>query len=203
MEMDKLENKIGVMGGTFDPVHNGHLIISEIARVEFGLDKIIFIPSGIPPHKNIFFAPPIERLKMVQLATEDNLFFEVSTIEVDKKEPSYTIDTVLILKQLYKNTKIYLIIGEDSFLDLNMWRNHELLIKEVTFLVARRKLLKKPLEPIKNPFLEYHFIPSPLMEISSSYIRDCISLGKTVKYLIPERVFEYIRRKNLYGFKRD
>ncbi|MCK9266248.1 nicotinate-nucleotide adenylyltransferase [bacterium] len=199
--MDNLGNRIGIIGGTFDPIHNGHLIIAEKARDEFSLEKVVFIPAGNPPHKKTFFASAEQRYEMVKTAVKNNPFFEVSTIELDKKRISYTYETVLQLEQQYLNSQLYLIIGEDSFLDLASWHKYELLAKKVVFLVARRDLVEKSVKPpLDIEMLNYYFISSPLVEISSSYIRDCIYFEKTVKYLIPDKVFEYIRRNNLYGF---
>lgn len=202
-DMDKSGNRIGIMGGTFDPIHIGHLAVAEKAREEFGLERVIFIPAGFPPHKKEFFSSAKSRLEMVKIATEGNPFFEFSSIEVDnKRKASYTYDTLTALEDVYKGFRIYLIVGEDSFHDLPNWHKHELLIKKATFLVARRKA-DRPFE-IKGKRaeeLKYHLISSPLLEISSSYIRDCFAGGKTVKYLVPEKVILYMRRNNLYGFK--
>lgn len=201
-EMGKSENKIGIIGGTFDPVHMGHLIIAEKAREEFGLEKVFFIPAGVPPHKKQFFASSGQRLEMINLAIENNAFFDSLPIEIkNTSEPSYTYRTVSELERLYPGFKICLIVGEDAFFDLPTWRKYELLIKKTTFLVARRKADKpyKSLPDGKN--IRYAFIASPLIEISSSYIRDCFLKRETVKYLLPEKVILYIRRNNLYGLE--
>ncbi|HNS32038.1 MAG TPA: nicotinate (nicotinamide) nucleotide adenylyltransferase [bacterium] len=200
--MDKSGNKIGIIGGTFDPVHTGHLIIAEKAREEFGLEKVFFIPAGIPPHKKIFFAPAFQRLKMIEMAIESNPFFEALSIEMDVSKPSYTFDTVSLMERDYPFSMIHLIVGEDAFRDLPTWRNYQLLVKKVIFLVARREA-DKPFKFLDTKGLRYNLIDSPYMEISSSYIRNCLNCGKTVKYLIPDKVIEYIRRNELYGFEND
>ncbi len=189
--------KIGVMGGTFDPVHVGHLIIAERAREEFGLEKVLFIPSGVPPHKQKVFASKAHRLAMVELAVEGNIYFESCDIEVKKKKVSYTFDTVSAVSRLNPDAEIFLITGEDAFYDLPSWHRCGELARKAVFLVAPR-VRKSPAGIPAIPFLEYSFIDSPMMEISSSGIRGCISGGKTVKYLVPDRIFEYIRRYNLY-----
>jgi len=204
MVMDKSEHKIGIIGGGFDPVHIGHLIIAEKAREEFGLQKVVFIPAGIPPHKKVFFASPSQRMDMVKIAIEDNRFFDVSSVEIDKDQPSYTFDTVSIMEQEFSISPIYLIVGEDAFMDLPSWHKYELLIKKVIFLVAPRWKVGQTEDKWYQEYnkdLRYHFISAPYIEIASSYIRDCFYYGKTVKYLIPDGVLEYVRRNNLYGFE--
>ncbi len=198
MAADKSVNKkIGIMGGTFDPVHAGHLIIAEKAREEFGLEKVLFIPSGTPPHKRKVFASSRHRFAMVEIAIEGNRYFAVSDIEVKRKNPSYTYDTVSLIKRMYPEMEMYFITGEDALSEIKTWHRYEELIKETVFLVAPRE--KRPSAGIpRMPFFEYRFIEMPLLGMSSSYIRDCISTGKTVKYLLPDRVLEYIRKYSLY-----
>lgn len=199
MEADKSgSKKIGIMGGTFDPIHTGHLIIAEKAREEFGLEKILFIPSGTPPHKQKAFAPSVHRLAMVEIAVEGNKCFEVSDMEVKRKKNSYTYDTVSLVNRHDPGRKIFFITGEDAFCDITSWHRYRELVKKTVFLVAPREQ-KSPAGIPAVPFLTYRFIDMPLLGISSSYVRDCISAGKTVKYLLPEKVIEYIRRHNLYG----
>lgn len=191
-------HKIGVMGGTFDPVHNGHLVIAEKAREEFNLKKVLFIPSGIPAHKQKVFAPSSHRLAMVKIAIENNKYFEASTLEVKRKKPSYTYDTVSLLNIRYQVKKIYFIVGEDALSDIKSWYRYEDLIKKVIFLVAPREHKDSVNIPV-IPFLEYRFLNIPRWDISSSYIRNCISSEKTVKYLLPDRVIRYIKNRGLYG----
>ncbi|HOL22710.1 MAG TPA: nicotinate-nucleotide adenylyltransferase [bacterium] len=198
----KKNKRIGVMGGTFDPVHTGHLIIAEKAREEFALEKILFIPAGIPPHKKETFASPYHRLKMVKIAISNNRHFKASDMEIKRDKPSYTFDTVISLKMQNKGAEIFFITGEDIFYELKTWYRYKELVKNVTFLIAPRKEKKK--KEIPNiPHLKYKFIHSPLLDISSSYIRGCLTKGKSVKYLLPDRVIEYIRRHKLYENRRD
>ncbi|HOK57187.1 MAG TPA: nicotinate-nucleotide adenylyltransferase [bacterium] len=196
MEMDRSENKkIGIFGGTFDPIHYGHLIIAEKAREEFELDFIIFIPAGIPPHKKKVYASPIDRKNMIEIAIKDNKYFKVSDIEILKKEKSYTYETVIWLKKEYPNSDFFLIVGEDSFYDIPNWYKANELVKEVIFLVARRS---NKIDISTNFQINYRIINSPFIDISSTYIRSCIFENKSVKYLIPDEVIDYIKKKGLY-----
>jgi len=188
------------MGGSFDPVHTGHLIVAENAREEFCLEKVLFIPAGIPPHKKVFFAGAGERLEMLRMATGDNPFFEVSNIETGRMGPSYTYDTVIHIEKEYPGSGIYLIVGEDAFSEISTWHEYKLLIQRVVFLIAPRKIGRPLILPGED--IRYHYIGSPLVEISSTYLRNCFSSGKTVKYMIPDTVEEYIRRNGIYGFER-
>lgn len=196
MEMDRLENKkIGIFGGTFDPIHYGHLIIAEKAREEFNLDFVFFIPTGIPPHKKKIYASSIDRKNMIEIAIKDNKYFKVSDIEIVKEKISYTYETIIELKKNYSSTNFFLIVGEDSFYDIPNWYKANELVKEVVFLVAKRS--KKKEISINFP-ITYKIIHSPFIDISSTYIRSCIFKNKSVKYLIPDEVIEYIKRKGLY-----
>ncbi|MGC8976276.1 MAG: nicotinate-nucleotide adenylyltransferase [Candidatus Ratteibacteria bacterium] len=198
--MDRLENKkIGLFGGTFDPIHYGHLIVAEKAREEFSLDYIIFIPAGIPPHKKKVYASPSDRFKMIEIAISDNPYFKVSDIEIFKKEKCYTYDTLMKLKRENPKAEFFLIIGEDSLYDIPNWYKAEKLVKEIVFLVAKRS--ERESFNINFP-VKYKIIHSPFVDISSTHIRNCIFENKTVKYLVPDRVLEYIKRESIY-VKRD
>ncbi len=199
MEMGRSENKkIALFGGTFDPVHTGHLIIAEKAREEFNLEKVIFIPSNIPPHKKKVYASSLHRYNMVKIAIEDNPFFEISDIEIKKKEPSYTYVTVIRMKKIYPDYKIFFIIGQDSLFELPQWYKAKELIKEITFLVAKR-YSNFNYRKEKNFPVNFEIIHSPIIGISSTYIRTCIKAGKSVKYLLPEKVYDYIQKEKIYG----
>ena len=121
--------KIGVLGGTFDPIHHGHIIIGEFARISMDLDKVIFIPSGRHPFKdNKEITDPKIRCKMVELAIESNPYFEISTIEIEKAGINYTIDTIRDLKDQYKDAEIYFIIGSDILFEIEQWKEFEEII---------------------------------------------------------------------------
>jgi len=203
MEMDKLENKkIAFFGGTFDPIHIGHLIIAEKAREEFNLEKVIFIPSNIPPHKKKSYASPIQRFNMVKIAINDNSFFNISDIEIKNEGISYTYKTIKKMKELYYEYNIFFIIGQDSLMDLQNWYRADELIKEVVFLVAKRESEFKYEKRNEFP-VNFKFINSPIIQISSTYIRTCIREKKSIKYLLPEKVRLYIKKEGIYGKRKS
>lgn len=197
--------KIGIFGGTFNPIHQGHLIGNEYIRQELGLDKIIFMPASQPPHKE---GQPIvdgqKRLFMLDLALEGNPYFDISTIELDREGRSYTIDSIRQLKKQYPNDQLYLIIGADSFLNIETWRKPDQIMAEVQLIILDRPSQRKQeiAEKIENFQRDYGnkiiSIPTPLIEISSSMIRERIRVGKSIKYLLPKRVEEYIKAEKLY-----
>lgn len=199
-------NRIGIMGGTFDPIHYGHLVAAEVARSEFGLNKVIFIPAGSPPHKQQKdITDPEHRYAMTVLATSSNPGFEASRLEVDKDGLTYTFDTVKDLKRIYgEDTEIYFITGADAVLELLTWyRIRELLTLCKFIAVTRPGFDKRDLEQkIGEISSEYNgeiiCIEVPLLAISSTDIRERLKKGKTIKYLLPEAVEKYIRENSLY-----
>ena len=189
--------KIALFGGTFDPVHLGHLVTAEDIRKNLKLDKVIFIPAGRPPHKSEADVTNAEhRLKMLELAVKPFPKFEISDYELKKSGKSYTIDTVRYFKKiLNKGDKLYFIAGSDIVRQIKLWKEWEKLIKEVHLLIMARpgfKAGKKASEfgsliEIKN------------IDISSSAIRKTIKKGLPVTYMVPETVEKYIYEHKLYG----
>lgn len=192
--MDRLENNIGILGGSFDPVHIGHLILAEYALEEYKLEKVIFIPNRIPNLKKPTHTSPRHRYLMVKLAIQDNPRFMVSDIEIKRKGISYTYDTVMELKRKFKNTRFFFIIGSDAYNELPRWKNFKKLIKEIEFIVATRPKSKVK----KIPGVKFQILNIPEVDISSSYIRERVNKGLSVRYLVPDRVWDYIREFNLY-----
>nr|WP_300002099.1 nicotinate-nucleotide adenylyltransferase [Tissierella sp.] len=197
--------KIGIMGGTFNPIHLGHLVLSEHIREEMGLDKIIFIPTGHPPHKdNSEVIEGYHRKAMVELSIGDNPCFDLSDIELKRIQKSYTIDTIYELKELYKDDRLIMIIGGDSLINIESWKEAEKLLREIEFVVADRVLREKKdiVEEIKRLNNKYEadikYFDTPLIEISSTEIRDRMRSGKSIKYLVKEEVYRYILEKGLY-----
>lgn len=197
--------KIGIIGGTFNPIHFGHLILSEYIREEMDLDKIIFIPTRIPPHKSSTNIPSgAIRMEMLSLAIKSNNNFSVSSIELDREGTSYTIDTIIELNKNYPDDEFYLIIGEDSLFQLHTWERFNQLIKESNFIVADR-ISSEDIQ-VENRIQELNHryngnivkANSPLIEISSTMIRDRVNGGLSIKYLVPEEVENYILNKGLY-----
>ena len=193
---------IGLMGGTFDPVHNGHLFIAQEALENYGLDIVYFIPSAYPPHKRMgSSASPADRCAMALAAVEDNPFFRVSMEEINRGGVSYTIDTVKRFKQSYKEkAEFYFIIGFDSYSEFGTWKDAAQLINECSFITAPRKDAdrKQMLAGLKKGFCP---LDIPVMEVSSTDIRNRVASGRCVRYLVPEKVFSYIQQNNLYRNK--
>jgi nicotinate-nucleotide adenylyltransferase len=186
--------RIGLLGGTFNPVHIGHLILAEEAREKLKLDKIIFIPTALPPHKdNINIALPCDRLAMLKLAIKSNKFFAVSDIEIKRKGRSFTIDTLNELKVKFANDELYFIIGSDLLKYLNEWKDLSDILKMVNFVVATRP--GYPLEKIP------HYIQTlsiRAVDVSGFEVRTCIQENKSFGYLVPDKVFDYIKKRKLY-----
>ena len=196
--------KYGIFGGSFDPIHYGHLMICEYIKEEMGLDKVFFIPTGNPPHKDLGVSAE-DRYEMVRLAISPNPDFEISDIETTRVNLSYTVDTIRELKKIYKEEKLYFLIGLDSLFQLKTWKKIGDLSQEIEFVVALRPgYIDK--EEINNEidFLRENFgtkinlIKTPLYEISSTDLRDRIHEGKSLRYLIPKKVLDYIEESGFY-----
>lgn len=197
--------KIGVLGGTFDPIHKGHLIIGEIARISAELDKVIFIPSGTHPFKNNkAITDSKERCQMVQLAIKSNPYFEISTFEMERTGVNYTIDTIRYLKEKYKETEIYFIIGSDILFEIEKWYKFKELIKLCKFIVFSRtdraKEISKIIDKLETTYnINIKKVNSPVLPISSTEIRERVKDGKSIKSFVEESVEKYILENNIYG----
>lgn len=199
----KAVRRIAIIGGTFDPVHTGHLFIAEEARCRFNLDEVIFIPAAAPPHKHRpDLSPAEDRYAMVLLATASNPFFSVSRIELERPGPSFTIDTLQALRALYgEETALYFISGADTVLEIPTWHRPEAIIRECRLIAATRPgydlgLLQRHLPPAYLPVID--LLPLPGMDISSTDIRRRVHEHRSIAYLTPEAVADYIRKKHLY-----
>lgn len=198
------KQKIGIMGGTFDPIHFGHLVIAEAVLTEYMLDKILFIPSANPPHKqNSCVTAAYDRYTMTVLATISNPHFFVSDLELRRSGPSYTIDTLKSLVKLYgPQTEFYFITGADAVQELPTWKNIYELLDLCSFVAAARPGCPTTIENIVNYFGEkghrIRQLTVPELQISSTDIRERIKLGKSIKYIVPESVESYLRKRNLY-----
>lgn len=201
---DKIK-ALGLMGGTFDPVHYGHLIAAENSRREFGLERVIFIPAANPPHKEQeSVLETAHRLQMVKMAISGNPSFEISTLEQERQGPSYTIDTVEYFRRRFPDTQIFFIMGMDSLLMFDTWRDYEQLSGLCRFIVVTRpgyvmdrdqpSLAHLPPQLWENLDL----LEIPGMDISSSDIRRRVRLGLPIKYMLPAAVENYIIEKGLY-----
>lgn len=192
------------MGGTFNPIHNGHLVTAEEARVQFRLDEVIFIPSGRPPHKNERkIASAHHRVIMTLLATVTNPHFQVSQVEVERPGYSYTYDTVSYFQDLYLgNAELYFITGADAILEIIAWKNVEKLFEKCNFIAATRPGFE--LSAIQDSALpqfakdKIFFMEIPALAISSTDVRKRLKTGMPIKYLLPNAVETYIHKNKLY-----
>ncbi|MCX5706063.1 MAG: nicotinate-nucleotide adenylyltransferase [Candidatus Omnitrophica bacterium] len=186
--------KIGILGGTFNPVHIGHLILAEEAREKLGLEKIIFMPAYLPPHKdNADIAAAGERLKMVKLAIKGNKYFFVSDIEIKRNGRSYTIDTIKEFKKAHPKDELYFIIGSDLLKYLDDWKDLREIITMVKFVAATR-----PGYPLENIPAYIKTLAIRAVDVSGFQVRECVKNNKSFRYLVPESVFNYINKKGLY-----
>jgi nicotinate-nucleotide adenylyltransferase len=190
--------KIGIIGGTFDPLHNGHLMIAQEALVSCSLDEIWFMPNNKPPHKqNKRITEAENRIEMVKLAINDNPNFHLSLVEFERKSLSYTYETIHYLKTVHEETHFYFIIGADMVNDLVNWHEIEKLMEIVTFIGVKR-----PGTVIQSPFMENIIaIEVPQFEMSSTFLRKRFANGGNTRYFLPEKVREYIEENDLYGAK--
>ena len=200
-------NKIGILGGTFNPIHCGHLIIAETVRENFRLDKVLFIPSGQPPHKPDDEVIDAEyRYEMVRRSVASNPFFKASRVEIDRAGYTYTVNTLQTLKEeLGTNTGLYFIIGADIIPELTSWKEYTSVFKLCEFIAVlrpghERRTFETEIEQLKKDYsIKIEMTEAPLIDISSSDIRKSCTSGKSIKYLVMEGVEEYIRAEGLYG----
>jgi nicotinate-nucleotide adenylyltransferase len=192
--------KTGLFGGTFDPIHVGHLIVAETVRCDLSLDRILFVVAAVPYHKvRENLSPAFLRLEMVELALEGYPLFTVSDVEVQRGGVSYTVETVRWFQdsEEWGKDELYLLIGSDCLLELGMWKDPEEILNNIPTLVVER-----PGFDIKKA--EQRFgkrvtgVQAPLIDISSTDIRRRVRAGKSIKFWVPEKVEEYIMRKGLY-----
>ncbi len=204
--MQETVKKIGILGGTFNPVHCGHLIIAEAVREKFRLDRVLFIPVGTPPHKpGMEVAEARHRFEMVKCAVSTNPYFEASRLEMDRAGITYTVDTLADLKWVYpEGTEFYFIIGADIVPELTGWKDYAAVFGMCSFIAVLRpghdreafKLLVAGLE--EKYGARILTAETPLIDISSTDIRDRVSGGRSIKYLVPYCVEEYIIGNRLY-----
>jgi nicotinate-nucleotide adenylyltransferase len=196
---------IGVLGGTFDPVHVGHLVIVEEAKLRFGLNKVLFVPAGKPPLKtNREITPAVHRVQMVKRAIAGNTSFELSTLEIDRPGPSYSVDTVAALKQKSSaGDKIFFLIGWDSLAELPQWREPSRLVRLCKLVAVTRPGLSRPdlkslEQSVPGITQSVVWLNIPPINISSSDIRDRTAQGLSIHGLVPDGVESYIAENKLY-----
>jgi nicotinate-nucleotide adenylyltransferase len=181
--------KIGIYGGSFDPVHHGHLILARFALEKFLLEKVIFVPTRLSPHKNASVATAEARLQMLHSATEGEAQFAVEDCELKRDPPSYTIDTVEKIRQKYAGAHLFLLLGDDNLAGLPSWRRFEDLRQIVTLIVLQRAF-----SPIPHEYLSV----DRRIDISATEIRTRIATGRSIHYLVPGAVEQIIRTDGLY-----
>jgi nicotinate-nucleotide adenylyltransferase len=208
----KKRMRIGLFGGSFDPVHHGHLIAASTALEAFELDRIVLIPCHIQPHKHAGpLTPGADRMAMLQQAVEANDALSVSDIELQRGGISYTIDTLDALQQQFPEAELCFIIGEDSLSDLHRWHRIEELLDRCRFITLARpgsNARNQPPEALKLPPPHAEQIlasiaDSRLIDISSSDIRTRIASGRSIRYLVPSQVEAYIETHRLYVSERE
>lgn len=198
--------RIGVLGGTFDPIHKGHLMIGHYAYKEYGLDEIWFMPSGIPPHKKDHtITETKERCEMVRLAIADFPYFKLSEFEVKREGNTYTAETLRLLNQEFVQHDFYFIIGADSLFQLETWHRPELVMSQTTLLVAGRDYpdasctIEERIAELTERYQAKIFrIHCGELDIASAEIRKKIADGKPVEDYLPSPVLQYISTRKLY-----
>lgn len=214
----KKEQDIGVMGGTFDPVHEGHLAVARAVRKRCGLDRILFVPAFFPPHKDRRLTPFSHRLAMLETAVEDDGEMSVSIIEAERSGPSYTVETLLELHRRMQSCRFHLIMGADMFVEIELWYRYEKLFELADIIIAARpgishERIAALLGEIPGGFesdaagrtwhgkdgARVFYCDDISIPISSSEIRSRLARGESVEDYLPHRVREYIQRHGLYG----
>ena len=196
---------IGILGGTFDPVHNGHLIVADVARAQLNLNEVLFIPAGQPWLKLERIITPAEhRLHMLRLALDDTPYFSISEIEIERSGPTYTVDTITALKeQLNAEEELFFILGQDNLMQLPQWHEASNLIELCYLVAAPRPGVKKPdlkaLEAaIPGVTQRVMLMKQPQVDINATDIRERVARGLSVRHLVPEPVNRYIKENRLY-----
>lgn len=199
------KRRIGILGGTFNPIHLGHLITAEDALQQLRLERVIFVPSAVPPHKMVDkLAGGGDRLRMIKLAIRGHDRFEVDDIEIKRGGKSYSVDTLMEWHRRDPRADLYFIIGADSLRELHLWREAQRLVRLCTFVTVPRPGFKT--KPVVDPRLDaatrrrlrQHVLRGHACDIASRDIRARVASGRSIRYLVPDAVREYIQRRGLY-----
>lgn len=195
--------KLAIMGGTFNPIHIGHLVCAEEAAWQFGLDQVIFMPAGLPPHKEVAGGAGAEaRYLMAATATADNPRFEVSRYEVDKEQLCYTVDTIRHFREQAPEAELYFITGADAVLEILQWKDPGELLEMAVLIAATRP--GYPLDRLPAAMSGYIerrqviVMEVPAIGISSSLIRQRVAMGRSIRYLVPDGIERFIEKEGLY-----
>ena len=198
-----MSERIGIMGGTFDPIHDGHLVAAEEAAWALELDRVLFIPTAEPPHKPAATVSVAHRVAMVRAAIADNPIFELSTIEVERGGRSYTVDTLDQLHRVYPGAQFHLIVGMDSLEDLPDWHDPAGILQQARIAAVHRTGwnvvdLDALAAKIPESAGRVMIIPIPGLDIASTELRTRVASGHPIRYLMPDPVIAYITVNNLY-----
>jgi nicotinate-nucleotide adenylyltransferase len=197
--------RLGVFGGTFDPIHHGHLVAAEEVRARLGLDRVLFVPAGMQPLKlDQDVTPSVHRVAMVELAIASNPGFALSRVDVDRDGPSYTADTLeLLTREWGSETELFFIMGMDSLADILTWKDPGRIIRLARIIVVGRPGFRANLdrldEAIPGAAQRVQFVDAPRLEISSSDLQRRVREGLPIRYQVPESVEDYICRHALYS----
>lgn len=205
MNQDIKKEKIGILGGSFNPIHNGHLGIARAAYEQLELDKILFLPNGNPPHKqDQILLDASDRMRMVELAIQGKSHYAVSSYEIDKNKPCYSADTLTAFADIYPKQELYFLMGADSLNDFSTWYRPDIISQKASLAVVQREdmndemLLEKAAEIKQKYHADIRIVHMPKIEISSSRIRSMIAGGKDVSMYLPASVLAYINERHLY-----
>lgn len=194
--------RIGFFGGTFDPIHHGHLILASYAASSAGLDRLLFAPAAVPPHKDRKITNVSHRIEMLLRAIDEDERFEMTTVDLDRDGPHYSVDTLAILAQSHPEAELFFLMGSDSYRDLPRWYEPVRLFDHASLLVGRRpnssydqEALFQALPPARS---KTEYVDIPLIEISSTEVRQRVAEQLPIDYLVPRHVQEYIEANGLY-----
>ncbi len=192
--------RVGIMGGTFDPLHIGHMMAAETARESYALEEVWFMPSHIPPHKHEAGASGEERLAMVEGAVRDHAAFGVLDLEIARGGVSYTFETITMLQEEYPEHEFFFIVGADMVQYLPKWHGIEELVRRLTFIGVGRPGTPLDLAALPGFIAEKVLLADmPLVDISSTMLRARAAEGKSIRYMVPDAVYDYVQRSGLYG----
>ncbi|MBR0085375.1 MAG: nicotinate-nucleotide adenylyltransferase [Lachnospiraceae bacterium] len=200
-----MARRIGILGGTFNPIHTGHMILAEQAHAQFGLDKVYFMPNNNAHHKdNTGIADDDDRIIMTREAIKNVPYFDILTVEMERSGKSYTADTLAILHERYPEDEFYFILGGDSLFQIELWYRPERVLAQAVILAAARDKgvyddLDAQIALLSGKYdCDIRKLDAPLIDISSTDIRERIRSGGSVRYLVPDAVIQYIHDKGLY-----
>ncbi len=183
--------KVGLLGGTFDPIHLGHLRAAENAREALGLDQVAFVPARVPPHRSRPMASGLDRFAMVALATAGHPAFRPSDLELQREGTSYTVETLRVWRQARPQDELVLLLGSDAFAEMASWREAEAVLGLCAVAVVERPGESRQTASALR-------VAGPGLEVSSSQVRDRVREGRSVRYLVPETVADFIDKRGLY-----